>query len=198
MAAELMVINPIRRRHKRRKSTPKRRASSRRRRVTRVRRNPIALPFGFSSGGRKVRRRRRSRGRIRAVARRSYRRISSTGMGGFVTGKLLPAAIGAGGALALDMAWGYLPIPDTLKSGPLAPLARIAGAVGIGMAVRAIAGKRMGEEAMNGAITVTLYDLAKGYMTVAAPSATGMYVGGLGYSSAAQNAGMNSMGMYVG
>lgn len=193
MPAELMVINPVRRRKRRSMSAKQKRYFGKRRRTTRVRRNPVAVAAPYSA----PRRRRRSSRRTVARARSYYRRARSSNFGQFLSSTLIPASVGAAGALALDMAWGRLPIPDNLKSGPLAPLVRIAGAVAIGYGVSAIAGKKFGDEAMAGAVTVTLYDLMKSYMAPsvpATPASVSAFVDGLGYNTAARGAGL---GMFV-
>lgn len=188
MAAELMVINPVKRRKRRAMSAKQRRYFGKRSRprVTRARRNPVAA----ASAPRRVRRRRFPR--TRATVSRYYRRARSSNMGSLITSKLLPAGIGAAGAFALDMAWDRLPIPPNLKVGPMAPLVRIAGAFGIGYVAKMVGGKSFGDEATMGALTVTLYDLAKQYMAPqvpATPATVNAYVRGLGYNSAAYQAG---------
>lgn len=199
MPAELMVINPIRRKKRRTLSAkqrkyfgPKRRKSKR----TYARRNPVSVA-SFGSPVRKTRRRRYGR-RVASKARSYYRRRSAgRGFGGFFTSTIIPAAVGGAGALLLDMAWGKLPIPDALKSGPAAPIARIALAVGVGYGVGMVAGKKYGNEAMAGALIVTAYDLIKNLVVpsipvaAVAPAAAASQVG---YYSAAKGAGM---GMYV-
>jgi hypothetical protein len=193
MAGELMVINPVR---SRKRYTAKRRSSTRkRRRVSYARRNPIAVASASS-----VRRskRRRSFRRSIAKARSGYRNARSSSFGSFIGDKLLPAAIGAGGAFALDMAWDRLPIPAQFKTGMAAPVVRIAGAVGIGLAAGMVGGKKFGDEAMAGALTVTIYDLLKAQMAPsvpATPTTVSAYVRGLGYPTAARSAGY--MGRYV-
>ena len=208
MAAELMVINPVRRRKRRAMSAKqkkyfgKRRKSTRRRSV--ARRNPVAMA---ASSPRKSRRRRFGR---RAAARaRSYYRSRSGGRGisGFIGHTLIPAAIGGGGAFLLDMAWDRLPLPDMLKTGVAAPLARIGLAVGVGYAVGMVAGKKYGNEAMAGALAVTAYDLIKTYVIPSIPVAAiapPSNPASVGYYSAAHGAGMgyfvpgrSGMGLFV-
>lgn len=188
--SELLLINPRRARRMRR--NPRRLSAKqamyfgpRRGRVRRLRRNPTAVVAAPARPGRF----RRARAYLA-----SRRRRSSTG-GSFniesiMTGMLLPAGIGAAGALALDLAWGNLPIPDVLKTGAMAPVARIGGAVLIGVAVGMVAGKRNGAYAAVGAMTVTIADLAKTWAASSFPSISlGAYVGRggqLGYYGAAR------------
>ncbi|MDE2019678.1 MAG: hypothetical protein KGJ13_05035 [Patescibacteria group bacterium] len=105
---------------------------------------------------------------------------------------LIPAGVGAAGALGLDVALGFASphLPAFLNNGVMKTVTRVAGAVGIGYVAGAIAGKRFGEEAMAGAITVTLYDLLKGMVKSAVPS---LPLSGTGWVSPAYQ-----VGAYVG
>jgi len=73
----------------------------------------------------------------------------------------IPSAIGGGGALLLDVAMGLLPLPAAAKVGPMSPLVRVAGAVGIGVLAGMVVSKRTANQIAAGALTVTMYDLAK-------------------------------------
>lgn len=112
----------------------------------------------------------------RAVKRRSGHRITSRKAAStagrvlryrrpnpmsFVTDTLLPSAVGGAGALALDVVVAVLPLPVALKTGPAAPLVKVAGAVGLGMLAGAAFGRRTGEQVAAGALTVTIYNFAK-------------------------------------
>lgn len=79
----------------------------------------------------------------------------------FMVNTLMPSVVGGAGALALDVVVGVLPLPDTLKIGPMAPLVKIAGAVGLGMLGSKMISRRVGEQIAAGAITVQLYNFAK-------------------------------------
>ncbi|MGH6877266.1 MAG: hypothetical protein ACREHV_07795 [Rhizomicrobium sp.] len=125
------------------------------------------------------RRRRSARGRIRGFASR---------LGGFVPGSLVPAAVGAGGALGIDMLWGYLPLPANMQTGPLAPVARLALAALLGFGVGKFTSAKFGEEVTVGAVTVTVYDLIKAWLQANVPSiplCTGLFTDGLGEYSPA-------------
>lgn len=200
--AELLLINP---RHRRRASVKRARRNPRRRR----RRAMTALQRQYFGGrrARRLTRNPRRRRRYHAMRRnprrvRRFRRNPSfararayvrgarfpTTVGGIMD-MIIPASIGAAGALALDMAWGSLPLPATLTTGTLAPVTRIAGAIGIGVVVGMVAGRRNGALAGAGALTVTMYDLIKPYVASAFPQ-----VPGLGYWSPARQ----HLGSYVG
>lgn len=79
----------------------------------------------------------------------------------FLSNTLMPSVIGGAGALALDVAIGVLPLPEKLKSGPMAPLVKVAGAVGLGMLASKMVSRRVGEQVAAGAITVQVYNFAK-------------------------------------
>jgi len=172
---EILLANPVGRRRSRRRHARRRRPMTalqrkyfgprRRARVTRMRRNPVAA----ASVGALPRRRSRRR-RVAAYVGRARRRFSSSGIGSFISQEMMPASVGAAGALALDLAWGYLPLPATLTSGPLAPVVRVAGAVGIGLLAQFAMGATFGRRVLNGALTVTMYDLGKGWLMDALPA----------------------------
>jgi len=115
----------------------RRKTTKRRRTTTTVRRNPVA--------------RKRTR---RSPVRRS-------GMGGLFN-SLVPAAIGGAGALGLDIAFGLLPLPANVKTGPLAPAAKIGGAILLGMVARRVTNKKTGDMVAAGAITVAVYSAVRG------------------------------------
>lgn len=187
MAGELILVNP--RRHKRRRMTAKQRQYfGKRRRRTTARRNPVAAALpGFPV----ARRRRRRRG-VRTFARAARRRYSASTLPGFINGTLLPAAVGAAGAVGVDLAWQYLPLPAALKEGPAAYATRIGLSIALGYAAGMIGGRQFGEQVAGGALVVTMADLAKGYLQTVVPapvptpapapaadqgSGTGAYVG---------------------
>lgn len=201
----LFVINPVkgntmkRKTHKRRRMTAKQlKYFGKRRGHRKVRRNPVAA----AAAPRKHRRRttyRRRVGVYRARAR-SYAGKAGNFMTKYGLDTVLPASVGALGALGVDMLWSQLPIPVTLQTGPAAPVVRLAGAVGVGMAVGALLGKKWGRDAMTGATVVTMYDLLKGYLKANFPSLPGMngmsmYVG---HGHHHHRGRRRDMGMYVG
>ncbi len=88
-----------------------------------------------------------------------YRRPNP--IGNFLKDTLIPSAVGGAGALALDVAVAALPLPATMKTGPMAPLVKAAGAVGLGMLAGQFLGRRTGEQIAAGALTVTIYNVAR-------------------------------------
>lgn len=192
MAGQLMLVNPrsrrrVKRNPKRRKLTPEQKAANAAKRSRRS-----AAKKGRRAAVKKVRSYfGRARRTTAKVARRSYKaarkslrggrrsrrkpqsvRALITNPGGFARRTVLPAAIGAAGALAFDVAYAYLPIPANLKSGALAPVIKI-GAVGlIGAAVSHFAPqKQLGviHASVTAAITVIAYGWLKGRLQAAAP-----------------------------
>ncbi len=148
-AATKRMIAANRSRAGRKSSKPKRR---------RVARRANPAPLARRSAPRRARR--SASRRVRRVARRR----NPVGFVGDFVGQLVPSAVGAGGALALDVALGLLPLPDALKTGPMRPVARVAGAVALGMVAGMVTSKRVGNQVAAGALTVVLYDFAKGFL----------------------------------
>jgi hypothetical protein len=203
---ELLLVNPRRR---------KRRAGTRRRRGARRMTAKQLKYFGPRSNPR--RRRRRSGGRRRhmsvGVARnpiRRHRRRRSYGLRrnpssirrfsprSFMNDTLMPSAIGAMGALGVDIAMVYAApyLPAMLTTGFGASIARLGGAVGVGMLASKTMGKRYGDQVTAGAVTVTLYSLIKSQIV-----SMGLVPGlsGMGWISPAWQVGtgMHGMGTYV-
>lgn len=171
----MFVINPRRRRRrkmsaKQRKYFGKRRtrarsANPRRRR----RRNPVGAYMTALAGN--PRRRRHHVARRRIGRRRS--RNPRFSVGG-VMRQVIPAAIGGAGALGLDMALAVLPVPDMLKSGPLAILTKIAGAIGLGYVAGMVIGRERGRLVTTGALTVVAYNAIKQVAQQVAPTLPGL------------------------
>ena len=193
--AQLMLINPAKRPTKRRRKNPagrsaaqkaatrKMHAANRRNRGSaaapkRRRRNPLAA----SSVRRVTRRTRRARNPIGG--------ISTTG----ILGSITDAAIGAGGALAVDMLFNYLPLPASFKVGVAGTAAKAATAIALGTVGRKVLGRTAGKMAA-GALTVIAYDAMKGFIPGAAAT-----VAGLAYMSPGLPAGylpQQGMGEYI-
>lgn len=200
MAQEILLVNPRRRRG--RKKTARRRAATRRPAARRAapkrrrRRNPIG-PYAKRSGlGMYVANpRRRRRRKATTVARRrsrTRRRNPITTAKGMVGRYVIPALQAGSGAVLLDAVWGYVPVPDQLKTGPLRHVAKGAGAIALGWAVGKVAGKRMGDTMALGALTVTAYNAIRELVSTYAPGIA------LGYYSPGANAGYDpSLGYYV-
>ena len=91
---------------------------------------------------------------------------------GIVAENIKPAAIGAAGALALDVIVAKLPIPAALKTGPANYAARAVGAIALGMLAEKV-GKLKHDTAVSlarGGLTVVLHDAGKAVMRAQFPS----------------------------
>lgn len=136
--AQLLMVNPKRRR----KAPAKRRKASASKAVARP----------------APRRRRRA---AAPAKRRTYRR-NPIARGNNIVTQVKNSAIGAAGALGVDIAFAKLPIPDQFRTGMMAPAARGIVSLGIGMLVGKVAkNKRLGTQLAEGGITVALHDLMK-------------------------------------
>jgi hypothetical protein len=208
MPGTLMLLNPSyqggrKMARRRRKMTAKqlkyfgprrkRRAASSRRSTSSARKVVIV-----SSNPRRKRRhhRRRSTGlfglnprRARRVSRRRFKRNpTSMTTRRFrrnpinVQGAIMPAAIGAGGAIAVDYLYSVLlPNAPTLQGPVMTPLVRMGLAFLVGWGVEAVAGAKAGADAAAGGLVVAMYGLANntlGAALMGGPAPAG--VAGLG------------------
>jgi hypothetical protein len=202
----IALANPRHKRRRRRPMTAKqakyfgkrrtRRHARHHRRSHRRHAAPAAAP-------RRHRRRRHSFGRrIRRHARRFARHqggalsLRGFNFNSFLRGTLVPSAVGAAGALGVDLMLGYATpfLPAALTTGFGAPLTRIAGAVALGMVASGVTkDRRVGEQVMAGAITVLAYGWVKDMVKTQFPSlplseyddGVGAYVSGMGYAGPA-------------
>jgi hypothetical protein len=121
-------------------------------------------------------------------------------IGRFLNQSLMPAGVGALGAVGVDIALGYVRpmLPAALQGSAMEPLVKLGGAVGIGFLASKVMGRRFGEQAMAGAITVALYSIVRPIIQSAIPGVLSEYVGeyydnGMGYVAPALQ-----VGEYVG
>ena len=162
---EILLVNPARR--KRRKKT-----ATRKRRVSR-RKNP-------------VRRKRRTVAKRRTRRRKSNPAISARS----IKGQLTTASTGALGALGLDIALAYIPLPAAISGGIIGKVVKGFGAVALGLIVN-----KLGVSAANanrvteGALTVQLHGIGKELLGQFAPGvAMSAYMDeGLGYYGSGWN-----------
>jgi hypothetical protein len=96
---------------------------------------------------------------------RKYRRNPAPRLGG-VGAMLKPAAMGAAGALLVDLVTGYVPLPLAIKVSPARHLIKGVLAIGLGMAMRGNLGRNMAQ----GALTVAMHDAGKEALQMIAPS----------------------------
>lgn len=188
---EMLLINP----RKRRGSSSKKRTSARRRR-----RNPIANIRSASrarGAARIVNPRRRRRSSMALFRRRRRNPIRVGGQAKAMLSQLMSAAVGAGGAVAIDLAWSKVApnLPASLQI--------VKGSPGLGDGVKLVATALLGkllkratkgysEQAALGAMTVQVHGLVMG-MLPASMQVQGLR--GMGYYSPAPIAqGTNRVG----
>lgn len=161
---QLLLINP--RRRKRRKNPRGKRRARRAAGGFRIRRRRVKNPRSHK--------RRRHRNPRRHHARRRHRNpVSLSG----IKGVLLPAAMGAAGGLALDVAWNYLSpyVPASISASPyMVAAAKIAAAFGIGLVARKFLGRDKGNAVMAGAVTIQVYSLAAFALAGTVPGLSGL------------------------
>jgi len=124
---------------------------------------------GYVVGSARIRRRKLNPRRRHRSRRRHNPRFSVAG----ITSQLVPAAYGAAGAVALDVALGYIPLPAMFQTGYGKHGARIVGALGIGWLARKFLGSK-GNAVAAGALTVAMYSLVKDVVVQFAPSVKGL------------------------
>lgn len=130
------------------------------------------LRYGYTVGSKPVRRyklnpRKRRHARKKHHARRRHHNPRL--LTGFMS-QLQHGAMGAAGALGVNVVLGYLPLPVTLKTGLAGKAVKLVGAAGVGMLAGRFLGSAKGTAIAQGAITVALYDMFKGLLNQAAPN----------------------------
>ncbi len=83
---------------------------------------------------------------------------------------LMPAATAAGGALGLDLLMGFVPLPQTLKTGPAKYVVKSVGAIGMGMLAGMVVKPQTAKMFTTGALTVTMYDAARSLIAAQSPA----------------------------
>ena len=185
--AHILLVNPKVKPSKRKrkriskgvKSVAKKRRTAAQKAATR---KLVALNRGKGRSVVKTSKRRRKRNPIAVSARRtirSHRRArrsnpitSSMGRGGLVGSTIMPAAIAAGGAISLDLIWGLIPLPDSIKVGSMRHVAKAVGAIGLGMLAGMVVKKDTARALATGALTVVMYNAARDVLASVAPSIT--------------------------
>lgn len=166
--ASAFIVNP---RRKRRRHHARRRHKMRRNPAPRkVKRNP-ARKFRRNPSAPAAAPRRRRRRRSFASARRSVRGFGrKLGLGGIMSMEVMPAVQGAIGAIGVDVALGYIPLPDALKTPTTFPLMKGVIAVAIGMLAAKFGKPSLGRAMAVGGMTVALHDAGKNLVKSALPS----------------------------
>lgn len=132
-----------------------------------------------------------------------YRRPNPIGfnVGRWASDTLLPSAIGGAGAIGADVLLGVLPLPAALRTGPMRPITRIGGAIGVGLIASLVASRRTAELVGAGALTVVMYDILRGVMRTATGGRVpglGVYVDGVGEFDSPEAIGYWAAGQQVG
>lgn len=120
-------------------------------------------------------RRRRARNPVFSRSRRRRRHHNPFSTSGLMS-VLKPAGIGAAGAIATAIAYGYLSpsLPTTLTTGFFPTLVKAAAAIGVGMLVGKVSSRQDGQYATVGGLTVVLVGAITPYITSAAPTLPGL------------------------
>ena len=198
MANEVLLVNPRRRRRAPTRRRPRRKTAARRRPATkrRRRRNPIG-PYARNGMGMYVSnpngaRRRRRPVRRRATVRRRRNPAGRMTMRRVMNDLLLPSATAGAGALALDILWGFVPVPPEIKTGPMRHVAKGLGAIVLGQIVGMVGTRKMGDTMAMGALTVVFHSAFREMTAQFMPQVN------LGYYSPGANAGYDAaLGYYV-
>lgn len=162
MAAKKKAAKKVTRR---RKSVVK---TARRRRGSNLPKRPAQ---GYVQGSAPIRRRKLNPRRKHRRHRKHHakRHHNPRLLAGF-TGQLMNGAIGAAGALGVNVVLGFLPLPANLKTGMVGKAVKLVGAAGVGMLAGRFMGAARGQAIAQGAITVALYDVFSGFLKQAAPT----------------------------
>lgn len=155
--SEILLVNPRRRRASKKRVTRKRR------------RNPVARANPVRRRKRRVARRRNpvSRRRRTRSRRRNPLGFKQTAIKGQVTN----GVTGALGALGLDVALAYIPVPAMLKAGVVGKVVKGVAAIGLGI----VANRFLKVSATNatrlteGALTVQFHGIGRELLTQFAP-----------------------------
>lgn len=151
--AEMLLLNP----RKRRKTT---KTTKRRKKRRSYARNPV-----------NTRRARVSRKARRASTGRRYRRNPARRTNPLMD-QVMNAAMGATGALGLDVIMGAVPLPPQLKTGMAKHATKGLVAVAAGMMGAAFLPRGMAEKFTDGALTVVLHDAMREQVQTFAPNLT--------------------------
>jgi len=210
--SEILLVNPRRRatggRGRKKTRSPAQKAATRR---------LVARNKKGGSTSRKRKRNpvpgRRSASRTRRTTRRATRRKSNPSLGinrRTVMDSATAAASGAAGAIALDIALAYLPLPIALKSGVMGKVTKAVGAIALGVAAKAtkLVSNATARDMTVGALTVQFTGIGRDLLGQFAPGvalsayADEDYMDALGYAGSGWNPSQslnwanNGMGAY--
>lgn len=91
---------------------------------------------------------------------------------------LVPAAVGAVGAVVIDVVAGYLPLPASMKTGNMKYVSKAGVIILLGMLASKVVGKKQADAAVVGGLTVMFHGIVKDFATKTFPGV--MPMAGLG------------------
>ena len=188
---EILLVNPRKRRASKKRRSPAQKAATRKLVARNRRRKNPAAP----GSRRKVTRRKARRAVASAPARRRRYKRNPTVSRRNITGLVQTAAAGAGGAIALDVALAYLPLPAMLKSGIVGKVTKAAGAIALGVVAQktGLVKSTTARDMTVGALTVQLAGIGRELLGQFAPGVALSaylnedYAGELGYAGSGWN-----------
>lgn len=113
---------------------------------------------GYTIGTKRIRRRKLNP-RVRRRRRSNPRLFGLPSMGGII-GQLTNAGLAATGALGFNLAFSYIPVPESLKGGWLGRGVKLAGAIGFGMLAKRFLGAK-GNVIAQGALIGQMIDIGR-------------------------------------
>lgn len=179
--SQLLLINPIKKGKtimaKKRRTAAQKAATKRMLAANRTRRNPAKrvkrrTGTAVAVAKRRVSRKRNPVGLARVAKRRSIRRrnpISAVSMSG-IKGMFREAAFGGAGALLVNTATNYLPVPAALKMGVGKSALRAGLAVALGLFGSKVLPRGIAQSMAVGALTVAAHDAMLAAASKAAPT----------------------------
>lgn len=168
--SQLMLINPRKRTGGRKKPrSAAQKAATKRMLAARRGSNPVRRTKRHKRRSNPVGLHRVKRHHVSARRRRNPLRMSAATHG--IGGMLMTSVHGAGGALLVNTALNYIPLPALLKSGNGKYLARVGGAIALGVFGGKVLPKKIASNMAVGAMTVAFHDLLLGLASQAMPTA---------------------------
>jgi len=148
--------------------------------IARKRRSPRAVARVVAAAPARRRRNPIRRAAPMAVTRR--RRRNPVRRAGILDRMVFPAVTAAGGALALDALWAYLPIPIAIKGGAFKHVAKAGAAIALTWGAEKVVSKQTASQIGMGALTVVFHQAAREFMAAKMPQ---IAMDGMGWISPA-------------
>lgn len=180
----LMLINPSKRPSKRKsgaskmarkKRTVRRAVAAKPARRTYRKASPkVVHHYTSNPAPRRKSRARRAVGSAVANVKRRVKRYRSNPSPRGIMSMVKPALQGVAGSLLVNTAVNYLPLPDSMKTGNMLHVTRVAGALAVGLLAHKMIGKEAAKNMAQGAMIVTIHDAVVGLL-----SGSGLKLGGV-------------------